>query len=91
MSFIIEISDKILHLQLILAPIPTACTHLIVEFVIQQTKFAYIMQISYHLAIFYLWCNVHEPKEDENVTKKLKNLSLNMSHKLSLIRKVFVP
>ena len=50
------------------------------------------MQISYHLAIVYLLCNVHNPKENENVTKYiLKNLSLNMSHNLSLIRKAFVP
>ena len=34
MSLIIEISDKILHLQLILSLIPTAYTHLIVKFVI---------------------------------------------------------
>ena len=61
----VSLSDKILHLQLILALISTAYTHLIVKFVIQQTKFAYIMQSSYHLAIVYLWCNVHNPKEDE--------------------------
>ena len=53
MSLIIEISDKILHLQIILALIHTAYTHLIFKFVIQQTKFAYIMQISYDLAIVY--------------------------------------
>ena len=63
------IPDKILRLQLILALSPTAYTLLIVKFVIQQTKFDYIMQISYHLAIVYLWCYVHNPKEDENVTK----------------------
>ena len=72
MSLIIEISDKILHLQLISALIRTAYTHFIVKFVIQQTKFAYIMQISYHLAIVYLWYNVHNPKADENVTKYWK-------------------
>ena len=60
-----KISDKILHLQLILALIPTAYTHSIVKFVIHQTKFAYIM----HLAIVYILCNVHNPKEDKNVTK----------------------
>ena len=54
MSLIIELSDKILHLQLILALILTAYTHLIVKIVIQQTKFAYVMQNSYHLAIVYL-------------------------------------
>ena len=42
------------------------------------------MQISYHLAIVYLWYNVHNPRKDENVTK------YNMSHKLSLICKAFV-
>ena len=36
MSLLIEISDKILHLQLILALIPTVNTHLIDKFVIQQ-------------------------------------------------------
>ena len=41
MSLLNEISNKILHLQLILALIPTAYTHLIIKFVIQQTKFAY--------------------------------------------------
>ena len=44
MSLIIEIPDKILHLQLslILALIPTAYTHLIIKFVsqVQHTKFA---------------------------------------------------
>ena len=54
MSFVIEISDEILHLQLISALIPTAYTHLIFKFVIQQTKFAYIMLISYDFAIVYL-------------------------------------
>ena len=46
MSLIIEISDKILYLQLILALIPTVCTHLIVKFVIHCRN-----DISYHLAI----------------------------------------
>ena len=48
---LIEISDKILHLQLILALIPTPYSHFIIKFVIKQVPFACIMQISYHLAI----------------------------------------
>ena len=60
MSLIIEISDKILHLQLILALILTAYTYLIVKFVIQQKINAIIMQISYHLAIVYPCCNCHD-------------------------------
>ena len=51
MSLILEISDKILHLQLLSALIPTPYTNFIVKFVIQQTQFAYIMQISYHSLI----------------------------------------
>ena len=70
-SFTLEISDKILRLQqlLLLALIPKPYTHLIVKFVIQQTKFAYIMQISYLLVTVFLWYNVHNPKKYENVTK----------------------
>ena len=54
MPHIIEISDKILHLQLILALIPTAYTHLIIKFVIQQTKFSYntnFLSLSYCLPL----------------------------------------
>ena len=45
-------SPKIWYVPLAL--IPTAYTHLIIKLVILQTKFAYIMQISYHLAIVHL-------------------------------------
>ena len=54
MSLIIEISGKILHLQLILALIPTVYTHLIVNCVIQQKTIAYKMHLSYHFTIVYL-------------------------------------
>ena len=91
MSLILEISDKILHLQLLSALIPIPYSNLIVKFVIQETKFAYILQISYHFAIVYLWYNMHIPKRRWKFDNILKNLYQKMSQKLSVICTAFVP
>ena len=56
-------------------------------FVIQQTKFVYIMRISYHLAIVYVWWNMNNPKEDENVTKYWRFYPLKCTTNCSLFVK----
>ena len=75
MSLIIEISDKILHLQLILALILTAYTYLIVKFVIQQKHKCHynanFLSLSYCLPLMQLCIVLKKMKMWQNTEESI--------------------
>ena len=71
MFLTIEIFDKILHLQQILALIHTAYTHFIIKFVIKQTNFANFLSLSYFFTIDAMCITLKKMKMWQNIKESI--------------------